>query len=156
MRIKEKEIVDRNEIESIMKKEKVLHIAMSDGDTPYVLAMTYGYDNGLVYIHTSREGRKLDILRKNNKVCFIVDTDHQLIKSSDKNIACKSGINFRSVIGNGRAHIIDDPQEKRKAVDVIMRQAFDETDFKYADESVNGMLILKVEIDSITGKKSGY
>ena len=81
MRLREKEITDRSEIEDILKREKVCRFAMCDGDTPYVLPTTYGYHNGYMYFHSSKKGRKMEIMRENNRVCFVVDTGHELVQA---------------------------------------------------------------------------
>lgn len=155
MRLKEKEITDRNEIEEMLKREKVCRFAMCDGDTPYVLPTTYGYADGHMYFHSSKQGRKMDVLRENNRVCFVVDTGHELVQGP-LDTSCKSTIKFKSVIGTGRAKMVEDPAEKRKAMDVIMAQMFGGAGFKYTEEGVRDMAIIRVDIESLTGKKSGY
>jgi len=155
MRLKEKEITDRYEIEDILAKEKVCRMAMCDGDTPYVVPTTYGYKNGMIYVHSSKLGRKIDVLRNNNRVCIVVDTGHDLVQGP-LDTSCKSTIRFKSVIGTGRARFVEDEGEKRKAMDIIMTQAFGEQAFEYAPEGVREMAIIRIELDSVTGKKSGY
>ncbi|MGE5379388.1 MAG: pyridoxamine 5'-phosphate oxidase family protein, partial [Candidatus Saccharibacteria bacterium] len=129
--------------------------AMCDGDTPYVLPTTYGYRDGVMYFHSSKNGRKMDVLRENNRVCFVVDTGHELVQGP-LDTSCKSTIKFKSVIGTGRARMVEDLAEKRKAMDVIMSQMFGKADFKYTDEGVRDMAIIRIDIESLTGKKSGY
>ncbi|NLK25410.1 MAG: pyridoxamine 5'-phosphate oxidase family protein [Euryarchaeota archaeon] len=155
MRLREKEITDRSEIEDILKREKVCRFAMCDGDTPYVLPTTYGYHNGYMYFHSSKKGRKMEILRENNRVCFVVDTGHELVQGPVET-SCKSTIRFKSVIGTGRAKMVDDPEEKRKAMDIIMCSVFGKAEFKYTEEGLRDMAIIRLDIDSLTGKKSGY
>ncbi len=75
MRLREKEITDRQEIEQILKKEKVCYLAMADGDTPYAIPTAFGYANGHIFMHSSKEGRKIEVIKKNNKVCVTVHTD---------------------------------------------------------------------------------
>jgi nitroimidazol reductase NimA-like FMN-containing flavoprotein (pyridoxamine 5'-phosphate oxidase superfamily) len=155
MRLREKEITDRNEVEDLLRKEKVCRFAMCDGDTPYVLPTTYGYRDGVMYFHSSKQGRKMDVLRENNRVCFVVDTGHELVQGP-LDTSCKSTIKFKSVVGTGRARMVEDPAEKRKAMDVIMAQMFGKADFKYTEEGVRDMAIIRIDVESLTGKKSGY
>ncbi len=155
MRLKQKEMTDRDEIEELLRKEKVCHMAMCDGDTPYVLPTTYGYENGIIYVHSSKFGRKIDVLRDNSRVCVVVDTGHDLVQGP-LDTSCKSTIRFKSVIGNGRAKFVEDEAEKKKAMDVIMTQCFGRQAFQYAPEGVRDMAIIKIELESVSGKKSGY
>ena len=98
------------------------------------------------------EGKKLDIIRKNNNVCFEVDIDHEIIKAERP---CKWGFKYKSVIGFGKAVSIEDVESKRKALDVILRQ-FSAEAFDYPQESIYKTTIIKVEIETMTGKQSGY
>ncbi len=155
MRLKEKEITDRREIEEILKKEKICYLAMADGDTPYVIPTTYGFGEGHIFMHSSKEGRKMEVIRKNNKVCVTVHTDSQLV-SGGKGTGCKSTIKFRSVVATGRAKFLEKGDEKKKAMDVIMSQQFGESGFQYTDQGITDMAIIRIDLDSVTGKKSGY
>lgn len=155
MRLKEKEITDRKEIEELLRSEKVGRMAMCDGETPYVVPTTYGYKDGVIYCHSSKKGRKIDVLMENNRVCFVVDTGHQLVQGPVET-SCKSTIRFKSVIGTGRAKFVEDEEEKRKAMDIIMTQAFGPADFSYSPEGIRDMAIIRLELEYITGKKSGY
>lgn len=155
MRLREKEITDRGEIEELLKSKNVCHFGMCDGAFPYVLPTTYGYADGHLYIHSSKKGRKIEVLKGNNRVCFTVDTGHELVQGPLET-SCKSTIKFKSVVGTGRAIFVEDPEEKRKAMNVIMAQAFGKSDFKYSEEGLRDMAIIRVDIESITGKKNGY
>ena len=79
MRRKDREVTDQAAIQAILDKAQVLHLAMIDGDRPYVVPMHYGYtlENGrlTLYLHSAKEGRKLDILSKNSAVAFVLETD---------------------------------------------------------------------------------
>ena len=81
MRRKDKEIKDRKEIESIIKRATVCRIGLSENNLPYIVPMNYGYVNNRLYLHSSTQGKKIDIIRHNNRVCFEMDTDHELVKS---------------------------------------------------------------------------
>lgn len=51
-------------------------VAMIDRNVPYVVPLSYGYelkeDSLVLYFHCAKEGRKLNILRCNDKVCFTI------------------------------------------------------------------------------------
>ena len=59
---------------------------MMDGEWPYLLAMNfaYSYEDGqlIIYLHSAKEGKKLDLLRKDDHVCFEMDYDHEMIPAS--------------------------------------------------------------------------
>jgi hypothetical protein len=151
MRRSEKEITERTAIDEIINRCLVCRLALSDGGIPYVIPMNFGYEGNTLYFHTAREGRKLDILRKNNQVCFELDTDVEIIAAED---AAGWGAKYCCVIGFGTASLVDDPVEKRKAYDSIMRHYAGRI-FSYPDLCIDCSMIIRVDIDSVTGKRSG-
>ena len=147
MRRKEREIKDIAAIEGILRRATVCRLGLCEDNRPYVVPLCFGYKENALYIHCGPEGKKLEIIRKNNNVCFEVDV------KTDK--PCKWGLHYKSVIGFGKAVLVEDIESKRRALDVIMRQ-FSADTFEYPEETVRKTTIIKVEIESMTGKQSGY
>ena len=152
MRRKEKEITDALEIERILSDAEVCCLAMSDLDgLPYNLPMFYGYADGHLYLHSAKTGLKLDVLRKNPKVCFTV-WNRLVIKPGD--IACRWGAAYESVIGLGQAKIIEENTEKRNGLKSLMKHYSDNA-FDFSEKELDAVLIIDVKIESLTGKRSG-
>jgi hypothetical protein len=122
---------------------------MSVADQPYVVPLSFGYESGILYFHSAGEGKKLDMLEENNRVCFEVDIDHKIVKAEDP---CDWGMNYRSVIGFGRATILEDDNSKRVGLTTIMRQ-YSEGTYTFPESEVKGTTVIKVDIDSMTGKE---
>jgi uncharacterized protein len=152
MRKHEREIKDIEAIEEILKRATVCRLGLCEDNHPYVVPVCFGYKDSALYIHCGPEGKKLDIIRKNNNVCFEVDVDDKLVKTER---ACRWGFNYRSVIGFGKAVLVEDNEGKRKALDIIMRQ-FSADAFDYPQETIRKTTIIQVEIESMAGKQSGY
>jgi nitroimidazol reductase NimA-like FMN-containing flavoprotein (pyridoxamine 5'-phosphate oxidase superfamily) len=150
LRRKEKEIAAKSEIESIIRKSLVCRLGLADEGLPYIVPLCFGYKSNILYFHSAEEGRKIEILKRNNRVCFEFDIGSEVQPGKT---ACDWGMKFRSVIGFGRASFIADPEEKREALDVIMAQYADGT-FEYSEKAFKKALVIKVEIESITGKGS--
>jgi len=153
MRRKEREITDIAEIGSIISRCDVCRIALSDNNIPYIVTMNFGYAGGSLnklYFHCAREGKKLEIIRKNNVVCFQFDTDHKLEKGEN---ACDFGMGYRSVVGWGRIEIITEEEEKMRGLDCIMSHYSDRIDFDYNQAVLNKTIVLRLDIDEMKGKK---
>jgi len=106
MRKREREVSDINEIESIISEADVCRIAIADGNIPYIVTLNFGYIGGTekkLYFHCANEGRKLDMIRKNNFVCFEMDIDHILTEGK---MACEFSMNYKSVVGYGHISIV--------------------------------------------------
>ncbi|MBW8016941.1 MAG: pyridoxamine 5'-phosphate oxidase family protein [Planctomycetes bacterium] len=138
-------------INDVLSRAKVCRLGLCDGRRPYVVPVCFGYADNALYFHTSGQGKKIDILRRNNNVCFEAEVDCELVEA-DK--ACKWDIKYKSVIGFGTAVFIDDTESKRKGLDVLMRQ-YSDGSFEYSANAIENIAIIKVEIESMTGKQSG-
>lgn len=152
MRRSDREISDIQEIESIIEKADVCHIAIANDNTPYLVTMNFGYVAGpvrILYFHCAREGRKLEMIRKNNFVCFEMDTDHNLAKGTEN---CGWGMTYSSVLGHGVITIINDVQEKITGLNSIMRHYGGDQPDIYDENVLEQTTILRLEIKEMTGK----
>ena len=149
MRKSQREITDRAEIDAIIRHSQVCRLGLTDGDEPYVVPLSFGYDGEALYFHCAKEGRKLDILRKNNRVCFEFDIVEGIIKNTQ---ACGWGMRYRSVIGVGTAHLVEKNDEKIKGLAVIMNQYADGR-FIFPDDAVARTAVIKLIIESVSGKQ---
>jgi hypothetical protein len=153
MRRSDKEIEDPEIIQKIFLKADVCRIGLIDGTKPYVVPMNFGYKENTLYLHSASQGRKIKILKQNNNICFQMDIKTELVVSESP---CNWGMKYLSLIGQGKAYLISNISEKKDALNVIMRKYSPETSFEYSDDAVNKVAVIKVNIDNITGKKSGY
>ena len=152
MRRSEREIPDQSDIESIIHRSAVCRLALSEGNRAYIVPLCFGYKENTLYFHSAPEGKKLDILRRNDNVCFEFDIDVETIRAED---ACQWGMKYRSVVGFGKASFIEDIESKRNALDIIMKQ-YSEGSFSYSVEMLEKTALFKVEIENLSGKQAGY
>ena len=142
-------ITDIDEIEGIIKKALICRLGLVDNDEPYIIPVCFGYERGALYFHGSLKGRKVELIKKNNKVCFEMDIDAELEKSEDP---CKWAMKGKSVVGVGRASILEDDGEKSHALRLIMGH-YSEGDFSFPKPALDSVSVVRVDISSITGKK---
>jgi nitroimidazol reductase NimA-like FMN-containing flavoprotein (pyridoxamine 5'-phosphate oxidase superfamily) len=152
MRRKEREITDRTALDEIVHEALICRLAMCDGDQPYVIPLNFGYDGNSLYVHCAQEGKKLAILKKNNRVCFEVDIDHELVKGES---ACDWSMKAKSVIGFGKAFLIEEVEEKRRALGIIMDHQGAGPPYSYKEKGFEKVMIIRVDVESMTGKKLG-
>lgn len=152
MRRKDREITDINKIEEIIASAKYMHLGMFDGTYPYVVPMNYGYhlENGklVFYVHSAKEGHKLECLKENPHVFVQIDRGESLIKAK---VPCGYGTEYESVMCRGTATIIEDTKEKAEALMNLMKVQtgqFHEINEKMA-ESVN---VIRIDVESYTAK----
>ncbi len=149
---RECEVADIKEIQSILDECKVLHLGLVDGDEPYVVPMNYGYtleDKKLtIYLHAAAKGYKLDVMAKNPKVFFEMDCD---IIPFEGEKACQYGIAYKSIMGRGLAEFVEDVEEKKKAMTVLMKTQTGK-DFTFDDRMVSIVAVIKIEVSEYTAK----
>jgi nitroimidazol reductase NimA-like FMN-containing flavoprotein (pyridoxamine 5'-phosphate oxidase superfamily) len=143
-------IRDQGTIEEIIRSANVCRVGLCDRGQPYVVPVSFGYEDHTVYFHSSLRGRKMDVLRENSAVCVEFDVDGAVVQADSP---CKWNLEYRSVIGFGKAIVIESLEEKRAALDVIVRHYGGEPG-GYAEGTLRKTAVVKVEIESMTGKTS--
>ena len=156
MRRKEREVTDAGEIREILDECKVCRLGLSDEDGIYMVPMNYGYreqDGKLIlYFHGAKEGKKVEMIRKDPRAGFEMDCCHGL-QEGEK--ACQYSYYFASVIGTGKAQILEDPAEKLTALEIIMKHQTGKefTEFRENPGLEKTVGIIKLEVETYTCKR---
>jgi uncharacterized protein len=156
MRRKDKEIISIDDKLEIIAKCKVCRLGLSENNYPHIVPLNYGfsYDDGklALYFHSAAEGKKIDIIKKNNNVCFEIDCDTKLIEGKNP---CNYGYEFKSIIGFGKILILDTKDEKINGLNCIMKQQTGkDKKYDYNENELNNVLIFKILVDEFTGKQN--
>jgi len=150
MRRKDKQVNKPEEIEAILKKGSILRIALHDNPFPYLVPVNFGYADGRLYFHSACDGKKIDLIKRDNRVCFQTESDFGLIRSDTP---CHWSTRYASVIGFGRAHLIEDREEKKKGLETVF-QHYSIDPFDVPENSLGRIVVVRIEVDSMTGKVS--
>ena len=149
---RERQVTDPKQIMDIFDKGKVLHLGLAVDNEPYVVPMNYGYtqENGnlVIYLHSALRGKKLDMIRANPRVFFEIDCD---IQPFDGVKPCQYGLVYSSVMGRGVAHIVDDVEEKKQAMTVLMKTQTGK-DFSFEDRLVSMVAVIRIDVEEHTAK----
>ncbi len=152
MRRKNREITDRAEIDAILRSANLMRIALVDVDIPFLVPVFYTFDGTAIYFHSAKAGTKIEIMKRNNTVCFEVSIDHGIIEND---IACDFEAKHRTVIGFGKAAFVVDEAEKIKALDGIVAR-FSDKKFEYPKTNLGLTVVIRIDIESIKGKQHGF
>ncbi len=153
MRREEREISDIQEIEEIIGKAETCRLAFADNNTPYIVALNFGYSNesgSKLFFHCANEGKKLMMIRKNNFVCFQMDIDHKLYSGVN---GCDWGMKYRSVVGFGIVTVVTGNKERKSGLDCIMSHYGGKREYSYDSKVLDRTTVLCLEIKEMTGKK---
>lgn len=153
MRRDDREIRDFPEIIEVMKKCDVCRIALNDDGYPYILPLNFGMraegERITLYFHGAGEGRKYELIKRDNRASFEMDCSHKLIADRE---ACRCTMGYESVIGRGKIEIV--PEEERyDALRALMRQYYEE-EFSFPEEAVKRTTVMKLVVEEVTGKRN--
>ncbi len=151
MRRPDKEIRDREVIDQILAKARVLRLGLSKDNRAYVVPVSFGYDGSFLYIHTAREGMKIDYIASNRHVCF--EAEHDVRVTGNEKDACRWTQSFYSVIGFGTIEEISDTAQKTCALNEIMKH-YSGREWAFDGRMLDRTRLWRISIDQITGKRA--
>jgi len=147
------EIIDTNEIENLIKKGNHITLALCDNNIPYIVTMSYGYDDNkkYLYFHCANKGDKLDYIKKNSNVIGTIIKDNGYLKT-------KCDHDYESVIIRGKIFIVESLEEKKHGLQILLNHLEEDPRPIFErnienDESYRKVTILRLEIESVIGKK---
>lgn len=152
MRRKDKEITEIEVLKKILKSAKYMTVAMSKENQPYLVSLSYGYDeaHNCLYFHCATEGKKLDYLKANDTIWGQALLDYGYMQGE-----CDH--RYASVHFKGKVVFLTEPNEKIHAVQIMMRHLDKNPEQLIAKlnvEKLKNTLIGRIYIEIMTGKKS--
>lgn len=152
MRRRDREIKEFDEIVKIIKKCDSLVLGLNDEGYPYLVPLNFGMDieDGQLYLyfHCAKEGKKLDLIQKDNRATFEIDCNHNFILYEER-MSCTMG--YESVIGQGTIEIVAE-DKKYDALKILMRQYHAE-DFQFNTDMIKVTTLLRLKVEKLTGKR---
>ncbi len=145
-------VTDPDQIRHILDTGKVLHLGLAVNNEPYVVPMNYGYclENGklVLYLHSAVRGKKLDMIRANPRVFFEIDCD---LMPFEGRVPCQYGLVYSSLMGRGTAVLVDDVEEKKQAMSILMKTQTGK-DFTFEDRLVTIVSVIRIDVEEYTAK----
>ena len=145
-------ITDEQELRRILDTAKVLRLGLSVDNEPHIIPLNYGYtlENGelRLYLHSAVQGRKLELLRQNPNVCFELDCDNIPFEGK---VACQYGLAYSAISGRGRAVILEDVEEKKEAMSILMKTQTGK-DFQFNERLVSIVAVIRLDVSEYTAK----
>jgi nitroimidazol reductase NimA-like FMN-containing flavoprotein (pyridoxamine 5'-phosphate oxidase superfamily) len=147
----DKEITDKMEISEIIKKCRVCRLAMSQDNIPYIVPVSFGYNENTIYFHSAVKGKKIDMLAANNHVCF--EFECEVAVKPGETAPCDWSFSFKSVIGFGDVEELSRDEDKRIGLKRIMAQ-YSDKHWNFETVPLSGLKVFKIAIKSMTAKQS--
>ena len=145
IRRRDKAIIDEVEMKEILKEAKYVTIAMSQGDEPYLVTLSHGFDDErkCIYFHCAREGKKIEILSANPRIWgqALVDNGYQQGKCNHL---------YKTTQFHGKVAFVDDQAEMQHALRVMIRHLDDDPERVIREQitphSMGRILIGRIDI----------
>lgn len=142
MRRADREVTEPQQIDAIIATCKIVSLAYTDAESNHLT----------LYFHGSATGRKMDAVKAANNalpMAFEMATDCEVVEGRT---LCNWGEAFKSIVGNGTASIIDDLDEARQGLALLMKQQAGMEHAEFTDQQVRAVTVWKVEADYLTAK----
>ena len=147
-------ITDLKEMEAVIRHCPYCTVGLIDTDgRPYVLPMNFAYEDGTIYLHSGPDGGKLEMVRRCPDVCITFCDGHELVWMHQQ-IACSYSMKSRSVICRGRVEFVDDLDEKRRILILLMKH-YTNYPCTMSDPAVRNVVVWRVRMERMTGKSFG-
>jgi len=153
LRRKDKAIVDRKRMLDFLEGQKLVTVALSKDGKPYLFTADYGFDrkSKSIFVHCAKKGKKIDYIGANPVVWGQVMEDLGYVQGE-----CDH--KYRTVQFNGKAELVTDIEEKRKALNIMIDRLEDEPEKgkrELIDKSgLKNVLIIRIKIVGLSGKES--
>ena len=155
MRRRDREITDNEKIKEIIKACDCCRLGLNDNGKVYIVPVNFGFteenEKYTFYFHGAKTGRKLDIIKQNNYAGFEFDTNHEIYTKGDK--ACDYTARFQSIIGNGKITIIENSNEKMKALLELMKHNTGKSEWEFDERMIKAVTVFKLEVEEMSCKE---
>jgi uncharacterized protein len=154
MRRTDRLLENKDEILEILNDGKIIQIAFQDKNEPYIVTLNYGYDWSndklLFYFHSANEGRKIDLIKSNPRVCFSITICDPFIAGEK---ACNYGMKYRSIVGYGVIRIIQSEEERKNGLNLLMENYTGKGQWGYDEEILKKITVTCLEVETLSGKR---
>ncbi|WP_421909197.1 pyridoxamine 5'-phosphate oxidase family protein [Methanolacinia petrolearia] len=143
-------ITDKKEIEEILLNSPYLRLGVCRDKDPYIVPMAFGYKDRAIYLHSSKKGKKIEILKVNPNVCFEADAYYGLVPSDRP---YSYDMKYESVTGSGTATILEDEEEIREGLAVIAGR-YHSGNYDPRSLNTGGLAVIRIAVKEMTGRKN--
>ena len=152
-RVAERGKYDREAVYRIVDDALICHVGFVVNDQPFVIPTIHARDGDSILLHGAKASRLLKHVKEGHPVCITCTHLDGLVLARS---VFHHSMNYRSVVLFGSGRIVDDPDEKMTALEIltdhIMPGRWDDARHPNAKE-MNATTMVRVEIESASAKQ---
>lgn len=153
MRRQDRLITDPKRINQMLNGCKVCRIALADEQGPYIVPLCFGFEYAhpalTLYFHSAKQGRKLSAIAADPQAAFELDNMGS-ISGGDQ--PCSFTCEYFSITGAGNARIIDDIEEKQKAL-MLITEHTSGRHFDFTPAQADTVAIIRLDAQTFSAKE---
>ena len=151
MRRHDREVTERAKIDEIIESCDCIRLGLNAEDGAYIVPLSFGYaPEEPANFHSATEGRNVSMIGSGTKAAFELDGAHRL---GEAELGCKHTYFFKSVIGSGFVRPVEDLDEKKRALTLIMAHYRKDRAFSFTDEQARTVAVFCLTVDQMTAKE---
>lgn len=147
MRRKDREVTDFGKMMEMLKACDCCRLGLVDGTQAYIVPMNFGYEQDgqqlTLYFHCAKEGRKMNLLPKQDLVAFEMDTRHELVEGNSPG-ACT--FLYQCIMGTGRLELLLSPEERIHGLGKIMAHYTGREQWEFGEQALAAVNVLKLTV----------
>jgi nitroimidazol reductase NimA-like FMN-containing flavoprotein (pyridoxamine 5'-phosphate oxidase superfamily) len=153
LRRKKRAIKTSREMELLLERMPVGRLAVTTEEGPYIIAVNYLFFEGSIYFHSGLAGRKMEALRADSRVCFMVDEIGPQVLLEQ---GCGISQVYKSVVCFGKAEFVEGQVEKRRILEKMV-QKYVPSSYAFSpmkDQNIKKTAVVRIVIESMSGKEN--
>lgn len=154
MRRKDREITDETKIIEIINNCNCCRLGFNDNGKVYIVPLNFGFEriNGqyTFFFHSAKEGRKIDLIEKEQYAGFEMDTNYKLNEAKEP---CDYSARFQSIIGTGKLTFIEENDDKTYALQRIMYHNTGRDNWRFPSVMLNRVTVFKLVVEELSCKE---
>lgn len=153
MRRNDRAVTDPEKIRAIIAACTCCRLGLCDGERAYIVPLNFGFvekdSHYTFYFHSAREGRKIDLIRKNGWAAFEMDTGHEVMEHPNSS---KCSARYQCVMGGGPVTLLEDREAKKAALALLMLHDTGRSDWEFEDAMVDRTAVIRLDVEELTCK----
>lgn len=153
MRRKDREVTDPVKIREIITACDCCRLGLQDGDRPYIVPMDFGFverdGRYILYFHSAKEGRKIDLIRRTGWAAFEMDCGHEWVLGPR---ACDHTSRFQCVMGGGPVTLLETEEEKRTGLSAILAHITGKDLWEFGEAALKETQVFRLDVEDLSCK----
>lgn len=141
---------DRQKAELLLATADYCTLAAPDDNGIYLVPISFGYNDGRIYIHSGKHGHKLEVFQDGTSVSLSIQHAVEVVPASTP---CKYTTHYMSLLGKGTITRLEDPEQVKAGLNIIVSH-YGAQPMTYALADLDRIFVYQIKLESVSFKQS--